>query len=490
MQGIATASLRSKLNQILTVLFSKPSDCSTPEGRGRERYRRAAWTTVVMMAARVSNIITGVLSVPITLHYLGEDLYGVWMALTGFVAFLSFYDFGIGTGLRNLLIECNAKDDLETPKKLIGNALLVLSGLAGLMVVVAFTVLPYLPWGELIKCSNPASVRQILPTAQAVLVMFALGLPITQLQNIANAYQRGYWGYLCFLLGRILGFLFVIWCVKANQPLWLLAGGYVGIPFLVTLIGWGVFFSVAHSLRPWPIRPERTLVRGLFGIGFYVLIHHLSFAMINTSGLLLIANTISAASGVPFSITQQLLGVSNVLVASLLIGVSAAVGEAWHRQDYGWIRTTVRRLEKSVLLFGIAPLVLLLFSGQAIILWWTKSPAAVPSFFLLLSCVLASCVTAIGDIYSNSLIAMNFVRFIALTRFVSGVVVVAGGYVTGVVSQSPALIAFLQFAIGAFIPAFLFWWKMKQLLNGAEFGHAPADHSPVLTTCNAGTLPG
>lgn len=482
-------SFRSKLNQILTVLFSKPADCSTPEGRGQERYRRAAWTTVVMMTARVSNIITGMLSVPITLHYLGEDLYGVWMALTGFVAFLSFYDFGIGTGLRNLLIECNAKNDLESPRKLIGNALLVLSGLAAFLIVVAFTVLPHLPWGDLIKCKNPVSVLQILPTAQAVLVMFALGLPITQLQNIANAFQRGYWGYLCFLVGRILGFLFVIWCVRADQPLWMLAGGYVGIPFLVTLIGWAVFLAAAPGLRPWPIRPERVLIRNLFGVGFYVLVHHLSFAMINTSGLLLIANTVSAASGVPFSITQQMLGVSNVLIASLLIGVSVAVGEAWHRHDYGWIRTTIRRLEKSVLLFGIAPLVLLLFTGQTIILWWTKTPAAVPSFFLLLSCVLTSCVSAIGDIYSNSLIAMNFVRFIALTRFATGVVVVAGGYVVGIVSHSPAMIVFLQFAIGALIPALLFWWKMKQLLNGSEFGHSSIVNASVLTSCNAGTLP-
>jgi O-antigen/teichoic acid export membrane protein len=370
--------MRQKLHQIISILFSKPADPSTPEGRSQERYRRAALTTLVMISARVSNILTGLLTVPITLTYLGEDLFGVWMVLTSVVAFLSFYDFGIGTGLRNLLIECAAKDDLESPKKLIGNALVALTALAALMIVLVYTVLPHLPWGDLIKCKNPDSILQILPTAQAVLVMFALGLPITQLQNIASAYQRGYWGYLCFLIGRILGFLFVVWCVKAEQPLWLLAGGYVGIPFLVTLFGWFIFLTASPVLRPWPIRPERVLMRRLFGVGFFVLVHHLSFAMINTSAVLLIANTISAAAAIPYTVTQQLLGVSSIITASLMIGISVAVGEAWYRKDYGWIKKTLRRSEMTVLLCGVAPLGLFLFAGRPIVLWWTKSPEAVP----------------------------------------------------------------------------------------------------------------
>jgi hypothetical protein len=64
--------------------------------------------------------------------------------------------------------------------------------------------------------------------------------------------------------------------------------------------------------------------------------------------------------------------------------------------------------------------------------------------------------------------AMNHVRFIAITKFAAGVVVVLGGYGAGVWSQSPTVIAFLQFFIGALIPTLLFWRKMKQLLVHSE----------------------
>ncbi len=458
----------AKFNRILQIFFPPKVAASLAGYNIDHRYQRAALTTIVMVAFRISNIVIGLLTVPITLRYLGEDLFGIWMVLMSLVGILSFYDFGIGTGLRNILIECSAKDDLESPKIFIGNALFLLTVLALLMIVIVCTVLPFAPWGDLIKCKDPTSLAEILPTAQAVLFMFALGLPISQLQQIANAYQRGYLGYLCLLFGRVFAFFFILWCVNDKQPLWVLAGGYVGIPFFVTLIGWLVFLRVAPAYRPWPIYPRWDVIHRLFGIGFYVLVHHLSYAMIHTSGVLLIANTISSASTIAYSVTNQLLGVSNILTSSLLVGVSVAVGESWHRKEYHWVKTIIRRSEISTFLFAIIPLFLLLLLGQSFIFWWTKSHNAVPSLFLLTSCVLLAAASSIGSIYADCLLAMNHVRFIAITRFLAGVVVLICGYICGVLFQSSAIIAFIQFFVGAFLPAFIFFLRMKRLLSSTE----------------------
>ena len=454
----------ARVSRWVKLLFYAPPDCFSPEGRSLQRYRRAAWTSIVMIAARISNILTGIITVPVTLNYLGEDLYGIWMALTSLVSFLSFYDFGIGTGLRNMLIECVASDDDESPRKYIGNALVVLTLLTALMIILVFTLLPFIPWVDLIKCSNPASVPQILPTAQAVLIMFALGLPITQLQNIANAYQRGYWGYLCFLVGRIFGFLFVLWCVEVKQPLWLLAAGFVGIPLLVTLIGWFVLLVSTPELRPWPVLPERRIMRRLFGTGFYVFVHTLSLLLINSSPMLIMANTINTASVVPYSVTQKLLGASNMITMSLMIGISVAVGEAWHRKDYRWIEQAIRKSEKVVFYSGILPILVFLFAGRSIIQWWLNSPDSVPNFELLLICVLLTGTISFSYIYSSCLMAMNFVRFMAWIRAAASVFFFVGGYLTGVLTHSPTLIIFCQLAIGVLIPTFLFWRKLKELV--------------------------
>lgn len=421
------------------------------------------------MTARVTNILTGLLTVPITLNYLGEDLFGVWMALSSVVSFLSFYDFGIGTGLRNMLIECVGKENSVLPRRLIANSLIVLTVLAGLLILAVFAIAPLLPWSELIRCKNPASEPQILPTAQAVVSMFAIGLPITQLQNIASAYQRGYWGHLCFLLGRVLGFLFVVWCVITRQPLWFLAGGYVGCPFLITLLGWGLFLYAAPSLRPWPFSLDSQLLRGLFRVGGYVLVHHLSYAFINTSVVVLIANTINATVSVPYSLAQRLFGVASVVTSSLIMSLSVAAGEAWHRNDINWIKNATRRAEKVAILAGVLPAVALLLAGQTIIFWWTGKPDVVPSMLLMLALCIMACTAAFGDVYSNYLMAMNYVRFVAMVRLGGGVVVLTSGYYVGLLSRSPAAIAFLQAGFGVLVPTFFFWRRMSQLMNSSQY---------------------
>jgi len=450
---------------MIKLLLTKPGDPSSESGRSLLRYQRAALTSLVMMAGRVVNILTGLLTVPITLNYLGEDLFGIWMVVTSIVGFLSFSDFGIGIGLRNMLIECAGKDDIETPKKLIGNALVVLLGMFFILSLVVLFVFPLLSWDQLIKCQHPDSVPHILPTMQSVVFMFALGLPVSQLQNIANAYQRGYWGYLCLFLGRVLGFLFVIWCVFAGQPLWLLAGGYIGFPFFVSLLGWGILFWKVPFLRPSLINSEIVVIKRLFGIGFFVLLYHLSYSLLNSSVILIIANTIGTAGAVPYSVTQKLLGVSSVIAMSLLAGISVAVGEAWHRKDLGWIRKSIRRTEKLTFLFGVIPLIFLMIFGRTIILYWTKSLASVPSFPLLLACTLFSVMMMFGSIYSNCLMAMNYVKLVAIVRFASGVIVFMGGFILGNSTQSSTLVVTLQFLVGALIPTFTFNKKLKEKIN-------------------------
>lgn len=77
----------------------QPFDTSTQQGRSRERYRRAALTALASVAARAVTIVTSLLTVRLTIRYLGAERYGLWMTATSVVSLLMFADFGIGNGL-------------------------------------------------------------------------------------------------------------------------------------------------------------------------------------------------------------------------------------------------------------------------------------------------------------------------------------------------------------------------------------------------------
>ena len=58
---------------------------------------------------KVIGLITSLLAVTITLNYLNSELYGVWLTITSILYWFSFFDIGLGNGMRNYLTEAVSK---------------------------------------------------------------------------------------------------------------------------------------------------------------------------------------------------------------------------------------------------------------------------------------------------------------------------------------------------------------------------------------------
>src|ERR1035441_8948081 len=79
----------------------RPFDTSTESGRSQERQRRAFLSTMAAFAAKGIAIVTQLVTVPMTLNYLGAERFGLWMAISSVVSMLAFADLGVGNGLLN-----------------------------------------------------------------------------------------------------------------------------------------------------------------------------------------------------------------------------------------------------------------------------------------------------------------------------------------------------------------------------------------------------
>src|SRR3989304_4466229 len=87
------------MGSLLSLLRLRSFDTATREGRSRERYRRVALTAITSVAARGVALLSLVISVPLTLSYLGTERYALWMAVSSLLAALASLDLGIGNGL-------------------------------------------------------------------------------------------------------------------------------------------------------------------------------------------------------------------------------------------------------------------------------------------------------------------------------------------------------------------------------------------------------
>src|SRR6516225_11631836 len=79
---------------------------------GRERYRRAGMTASTSYLAKGLTILMSFVSVPLTVHYLGAERYGVWLTISSLLFWVALTDFGLaGYALVNVVSATVGKGD-------------------------------------------------------------------------------------------------------------------------------------------------------------------------------------------------------------------------------------------------------------------------------------------------------------------------------------------------------------------------------------------
>ena len=69
---------------------------------------RAVITATSSVAAKGLTGVISLLSIPLTLGYLGADRFGLWMTIASLQAIFAFADFGLGNGVLNTVAEVAA----------------------------------------------------------------------------------------------------------------------------------------------------------------------------------------------------------------------------------------------------------------------------------------------------------------------------------------------------------------------------------------------
>src|SRR3712207_2651433 len=121
-----------RIPELARIFFSRKE-----QNRGIERIRRAGLTGVTSILAQGITILAGIISVPLTLTYLGKERYGVWLTINSLLQWLYVSNMGLsGNALVNKLSEANGRDDRTTAQELAATAFWSLTGIAVLFSVI------------------------------------------------------------------------------------------------------------------------------------------------------------------------------------------------------------------------------------------------------------------------------------------------------------------------------------------------------------------
>src|SRR5437763_12282212 len=116
-------------------LFDLGVSRSAPGTERERRSRSIVRGTAAAMVARGIGSLTGIITVPLTVRYLGAERYGAWMTISSVLVFLGFSDFGLASSLTNALGKAFGENDRERARRYVTTTLAALSAVAILFVL-------------------------------------------------------------------------------------------------------------------------------------------------------------------------------------------------------------------------------------------------------------------------------------------------------------------------------------------------------------------
>jgi O-antigen/teichoic acid export membrane protein len=374
---------RLALSRTRTYLLGK-SDLDTIEGRSRERHRRASLSVTASVFSKVLSIFTALVSVPLTLHYLGTERYGMWLTLSALASMLNFADFGIGNGVMNAVAAAYGKGDRRAIKCAASSGLVSLGTICVAMLGLIALGYPWIPWYRIFNVVTPLARSESGPAVAAFLCCVALALPIELVERVQMGVQKSFMATLWRCAGGILSLVAVLVVIWLKMGLVWLVLGFCAIPLLATIANGILFFGRLNpDIRPSFRSANRTVTNNIAQAGILFFLLQILSAVTKYSDNFVIAQMLGAAAVPTYAVPEKLFAqISGTLMMGLW-PLWPAYREAMSRGDLEWARNTLKRSMWFSLIYSTTLSALFIVTGPLLIAFWTGSQIH-PSWTLLL----------------------------------------------------------------------------------------------------------
>ena len=199
---------------------------------------------------KVIGLLTSLLVVTITLNYLNSELYGVWLTITSILYWFSFFDIGLGNGMRNYLTEAVSKGNYKEAQSYLSTTIIALTIIASAIAIVGFILL------KLLNLNCVFNTNTISNTELQNVLFVAIGftLILFVLKNIGYVFvalqKYALWDFIN-TLGNIIGLLIIFLLTKfTNGKLIYVVFAFTCTPAIIYILAAIPIFSKYPEFRP------------------------------------------------------------------------------------------------------------------------------------------------------------------------------------------------------------------------------------------------
>lgn len=316
------------------------------------------------------SIIINLALIPLTIAYLSPAKYGIWITISSMVSWISFFDVGLGHGLRNKLAESFAKNDIVKAKSYVSTAYISIAILCiGLFIIfVSFNHL--INWKTLLNINstideNVGSIVLILMSI--FLIQFTLQL----INSILLSVQQPAKVSLFNMIANLFVLVTISIIMKFSKESLLNIALVLSITPVIILAIVNIFYfktefkNFSPSIKAFDIK----VLKDVLNIGLKFFMIQISVLILFQTSNFLICRYFSPDMVTPYNIAFRYFGIITMVFSIITAPYWSAYTDAYVKQDFEWINSSLKKLFIMWLILVIIAIIMLLFSEIAYDKW-------------------------------------------------------------------------------------------------------------------------
>ena len=345
---------------------------------GSSRSLKAKKNIIILFLLNGVNFVATFLLVPLTINYLGPVEYGIWLTISSVLTWLSFMDFGIGNGLRNKLAETLASGSYSTAKSYVSTAYAIF--MVGILVLwlIFIIINGFVNWSAIFNAPAYLS-SEVNRLVLVVFLLFSLQLFFKLIYSIVNADQRPAVNGLLSAIVNALTLLFVFIIYKfTGKSLFLLGTGSSVVPNIIFIVAsiilfLGLYKKIAPSIKSINLKYSKYL----FGLGMQFFIIQLAGLVLFATDNLIITQLFGPSEVTTYNVAYKYFYYVFIIFNVVLTPFWSAYTDAYVKDDFEWIKNTIKKIKIIWLLLSVLVLVMLLMSNF-VYKFWVGNKISIP----------------------------------------------------------------------------------------------------------------
>jgi len=331
----------------------------------------------VSFALRAISVASAFLTVSFSLKLLDTNKYGIWLAISSTVSWISVLDIGLANGLRNKIAEYFALKDYKSSKIDVSSTYAILLLIMVPVMLIFCVIAPFINWNSVFR--THLDEKELLYTLIVVFVGLALQFVLKPIASVLQGDQKIHKANQIALVCNVSPLVPIIIGAKyLKGSILFLAMAQTMLPVVVMLIYSIVLFSGGYkNISPSLKNVDLKKSKALFGLSFAFFIVQIARVFILSTTEIIITRNFGGSYVTIYNLLFRYYGVAGMILYIVLASYWSAFTNAFALNDLDWVRTSMRKLIRMAFMFtGIVVLQFLLI--KPVFHLWVGDKVPVP----------------------------------------------------------------------------------------------------------------